>query len=432
MSEYDDNYLCVDDAGNVIPANEEASMAVAETFGDELVVHDGTDEWYLEGMRECEKLRARLDAFTQSEDHTSRDGDDADGNVSDDDDDSHDGMDTAFSREYSDNTGDDEWVFEYIAERRRTAKGRSHQENVYDDNGVLLATTASCFEYLCKWKWYRELTWEPRAVLEEMGLVSHVDAFDKRREQRMRPMNSRGGKRALSLPGTLESLMGPDFVSKVMTNMNQDGLHVSHYAAVGNDRLESRFIARWKESSTTHCPRFVFHGTRRPNFRPIAREGFVVPSANGRVKVENGSVYGVGIYAAKNCVYSTSFTDCEMMFVCLALIGPEYTTMSECGDICVFFDEGLIVPLWVVRYKMSSTAAVSTPVRVSLHELIDEHTAPNEPDVGDVGGGRGIVARDKAVVHAARPLTKKMIRQLPRGVKELYKRGVVAAKKKTS
>jgi hypothetical protein len=413
LDEDQKNYVCIDDSGNVVAPNEEASMAVAATFGDELTVHDGTDEWYLEGMRECEELRAGLDAFTASY-HYLCDGAEHSPVTCHEQDDDDMGCAPVFSREYSDNGGEDEWVFEHIAERR-TAKGHQYDEKVYDDDGKLVATKASSYEYLCKWKWYRELTWEPRAVLEEMGLVHYLDEFDRRRQQIMRPMNNRRSRQLFASPGSLESLMGPNFIHRVMSKMNSDGLYVSQYAPVLNQQLESRFIARWHETSGTHCPMILFHGTRMQNLDPIAQQGFKVPSTSGKVQVVNGSVYGVGIYAAKHSIYSTSFTDCDKMFVCLGLVGPQYTTMHDCGDICVFFDEALIIPLWVVRFKSEFTE--KAPTRIHLCDLIrgEESTT-------------GTPSSDKAAAHSSRPLTKKMMRQLPRGIKELYKRGAITRK----
>jgi hypothetical protein len=414
-SDDDDNVVGVDAEGNVVPSNAEASLAVSAVHGDCLMVHDATDEWYLEGMRECLELRARLDTVELSSDEESeadvseieeKQPEDQMGNFE-------------WSREYSD-ASSDVWVLEALLKRR--VSRHSALQTIYDDdNGE--AVTPNLHEYLCKWKWYREPTWEIRGTLEELGYLRDVDAFDATRRPNVRSTNRQPPKKRKMPEGMLETLMGDRFPEKVFHQVRKSGLSVTRYAAVGNRTCESRFIKAWKEKSESHCPMMLFHGTRGENIQPIAALGLVVPSQTGAVRVAHGSAYGVGIYAAKNALYSTSYTDCNKMFVCLGLVGPQYTTMKECGDICVFFDPSLIVPLWVIEYEKchDQNAITTPPIRETLPLLLLRRRVD-----GNVVGGYPL---PHSAPKGQRRQTKRMIKQQPRYFKELYKQGVLLQKK---
>lgn len=419
------DYVCLDENGDAIPSNAEASIAVALTFGDELMTHDATDEWYMDGMRECEEMRSRLLALDiEGSDEAGDDDSDSDECTTDDptsttvDEDlgEEGGMEGSWSREYSDQPGDDDWVLERILKRRAV----HDHERVYDDDGNVEVRAA--FEYLCKWKWYREPTWEARCALEEMGLVPQLDAFDELRRPQPRTSNrrvERAPKRKEIPLGTLETLMGDGFEQKVLSKFAGQYSYITRYAPVLNKSCEERFIREWKAHSTSHCPMILFHGTRVENLSSIASMGLVVPSPTGQVRVAHGSAYGVGIYAAKNANYSMSYTEgCNKMFVCLGLVGPQYTTMKECGDICVFFDAAAIVPLWLVEYTHIHPGP---PHRVELRSMLHprRNVAPMPP----------IAAGPPASNTKHLRMTKKMIKQQPRSVKELYKAGSLLAKK---
>jgi hypothetical protein len=421
QSDYDD-FVCVDDSGNVVAPNEEASMAVAATFGDELTVHDGTDEWYLEGMRECEEMRARLDALQSGSDESSTDDDEEteENEAPAATDDAEDGTmgPATFSREYSDNGGEDEWVLESLLKRRGTkAVKRDYGE---DGNAQVRAD----YEYLCKWKWYREPTWENRTTLEELGLVSRLEEFDRSRRPINRTTNrrpKRPRKTKKDGAGALELLMGDDFAEKVFVKTRQSGMFVTSYAPVLNQTCEKRFIEKWRLSPASFCPMIMFHGTRSQNIGSIGAHGLRVPNTGNGVRIVNGSSFGVGIYAAKDSAYSRGYTDCDKMFVCLALVGPQYTTMKDCGGICVFFDEALIVPLWLIKFE--TVDPHKPPTRTSFNLLHYEvNTVP-------LAGHYANHTNYAAPVPRTQRLTKKMIKQMPRSIKDLYKRGVVHARK---
>ena len=88
------------------------------------------------------------------------------------DDDEEDGMGGyAYSREA---TNEDDWVLERIMDRRTIksgTKGGSDYKDFYDDFGEKQSgmMAAGRIEYMCKWKWYADPTWETREVLEDEG-----------------------------------------------------------------------------------------------------------------------------------------------------------------------------------------------------------------------------------------------------------------------
>ncbi|CUG94425.1 Hypothetical protein, putative [Bodo saltans] len=213
--------------------------------------------------------------------------------------------------------------------------------------------------------------------------------------------------------------MGDDFAEKVFAKTRLSAMYVTNYAPVLNRLCEKRFIDKWKESPPSFVPMIMFHGTRHPNIGPIGSQGLRVPNSGSGVRVVNGSSYGVGIYAAKDSAYSRGYTDTDKMFVCLALVGPQYTTMKDCGNICVFFDEALIVPLWLIQFSTVDTG--EPPVRTNFSSLRE---CPRP-----VGAGFCYVNGHGTPTPRTQRLTKKMIKQLPRSIKELYKRGVVHARK---
>lgn len=437
--EEDSDFVYVDDDGNVVSPSAEASCIAAASFGDALETHD-TDEWYLQGMRECADMRARLDAYdpctaeagsgSSDDDGSDANGDCAQGaepGATDADAGSgaagEGGMGDGegWSREHSDAAEADEWVLESLIKRRRLkAAVRS-----YDDGGE---ASVAPHEYLCKWKWYREPTWELRATLEELGYVARLAEFDARRapmKPQRKPVGSQRRHKAIAL-GDLEALMGESFAARVFAKVKESHLEVVRYSAVNNNTIERRFLARWKENAATHCPMILFHGTRRCNIESIASRGLIVPNSGSGVRVVNGSAYGVGIYAAKNAGYSRSYTQgCPLMFVCVALVGPQYTTMKESGDICVFFDSSLIVPLWLIEFQPlaanGASAVVGDPTRVPFATITRPSRVP--PPF------HGVVCPNHSGAAESRRCSKKMIRQMPRYVKDLYKQGALLSKR---
>jgi len=71
---------------------------------------------------------------------------------------------------------------------------------------------------------------------------------------------------------------------------------------------------------------YGFHGTRAANIQPILKSGLRIPGNQSGVKVENGSVHGVGIYTALpgQSWLSKDFCDSEQMLVC-GIVDPGYS-----------------------------------------------------------------------------------------------------------
>ena len=77
-------------------------------------------------------------------------------------------------------------------------------------------------------------------------------------------------------------------------------------------------------------------------------------------------------------------SDCKMLLVCLGLIGPKDspTATKLVGDVLVFFDEKLVVPIYVVEYRLGSVAekkAAGQPMQVSLAQLVGPPQIPPTP-----------------------------------------------------
>jgi hypothetical protein len=79
---------------------------------------------------------------------------------------------------------EDEWILERILRRRAIRKAcRSKDKDYatfYDDFGTRSSgmMAAGWVEYLCKWRWYEEPTWEQRELLIDEGYLKECNAFD--------------------------------------------------------------------------------------------------------------------------------------------------------------------------------------------------------------------------------------------------------------
>jgi hypothetical protein len=433
--EDEEDFVLLDDAGCVVEPSEEESCVMAALYGTE-VVDDPDRQWYVDEFAKGQAHIAtnpQLMEMLRQATADDIDDDDSDSEELDAEQQQESGMipaaDESFSREFSDHPAgsdqpdDDEWTLERILKRRRvkfaspTAVGSSSDPE---------EAPPLPYEYLCKWKWYAEPTWEPRVLLEDEGFGREVVAFDLAKEPRARSKAMRPRKpRPAALDTKLEDFY-PDTLGSVRSLYRSHGMDIARYAAVNNKSLTDRFVRAWAQRSKDHCPAILFHGTRSTNIRSICHSGLMVPGRSG-VKVLNGSAYGVGIYTAKNPGYSTSYTNCDLMFVCLGLVGPQIKTLKDVGQICVFFEEQLVVPMWVVQFtRTKSSSSAGEPQRVSLSEIlkaVPENRGGNQPILSAMSGP------SVDAVTSRKPLTKKMIKQAPRSFKELYKQGLLHQKK---
>ena len=432
-SDSDESYVLVDDDGNVIDPGEEQSCLLAVEYGAE-VVEDNADlhEWYLV---ELEKSRRHLhenphvaEMIRQASERVANE---VEVEHDDDDESGDEMMPEACSRLYTDEYevqgegGDDEeWVLEKILKRR--ARGDSE------------------WIYLCKWKWYADPTWEGRTLLEDEGWGRMLDAFDatklpaeRQRQPRVAPLPKPKPKSKIFAPTALEQLY-TDSLKQVCEQFSILQCNVVRYAAVENTDLEQRFLNTLSSHGWDHCPTLLYHGTRRVNILPICESGLLIPG-QGNVRVLNGSAYGVGIYTARDPGISLGYSaDCQMMFVCLGIIGPKITTTKQANDIFVFFDERLLVPMWVVEYRNRGLGAPG-PQRVTMSELlgkpyVDDYKPPPpviaQPILPPIPPQAPLLPGEHHPL-ATRPITKKMLRQAPKSVKELYKMGKLHVKKTT-
>lgn len=424
----DDEYLLLDDNGVALGANDEESLLMAMQYGEDLVV-ENSSEWYLGELARCQlhlaanphlqAVPAAAAGKTTAVDVETQEVSSPDEQPEVDEEgwEEEEGMgaQSYSTRDYAED--DAEWVLESLLRRKPARR---------DGDG-------SRWVYLCKWKWFAEPTWESRTLLEEEGYSAQLDAFDTSKLPPAPVYKPTAVKKKLPMHSDLENFY-PDIMATVRGKFKQDNLDIIRFASVQNAALTKRFLAQYANKAADHCPAVLFHGTRKVNMSSICRNGLVVPGTNG-VRVLNGSAYGVGIYTAKNPGYSTSYTDTSFMFVCLGLVGPQFTKVKDVSNICVFFDASLVVPMWLVEFQRGP--ALAAPTRVSQ---LDFFTDP-QLKISDeerhlmTNAGRSVpprAASQSSAPSAPKTLTKKMLKQAPRSVKDLYKQGLLKQKREKS
>ena len=422
----DDSYVLIDDAGNVVDPGEEHSCLMAVEYGPD-VIEDNTElhDWYLV---ELAKAQEHMSNNPQLEEMIRQ----ASQWAGDDDDEEEEseveelGMEGGMcSRDYSEgyeqqDGEEEEWVLEKILKRKAKAAGD--------------------WLYLCKWKWYADPTWEARTLLEDEGWGKALAAFDatklpQQTNRQGRVRKPKEPKPKIFTPTTLEQLC-PGSLEKVCKQFAACNYSVVRYAPVQNRQLETRFFeAMTGLGPNTHFPTILYHGTRKANITPICESGLLIPG-HGNVRVLNGSAYGVGIYTARDPHISVGYSTDMMMFVCLGLIGPRIATTKQANDIFVFFEERLLVPMWVVEFRVGSWGR--EPRRVALHEMLSIPFTQTQETYTPQAIPSMVASPPppSAPLHpgehhplAQRPITKKMLRQAPKSVKDLYKMGKLRQKK---
>jgi hypothetical protein len=401
-----EDYLLLDDEGNPVDEAAEASLLMSLDFdvSERDVSHE---EWYQDALAAASMIRERSREFFDCGDETeasivdqpraSMDTDapadtgrqESEGEP----DDIAEGMDEPECTRTSSDLGEmDEWVLEKILRRQTKRRPSRGTREVF---------------YSCKWKWYRNPTWEPRSVLEDEGYAEILEAFDRslivRKQRAQTPLHKPTEPRIIKLI--------PEFVRLVEEKLSEDGLHLNRYAFVKNGVKEGRFVAKWRSHDPSVVPIVLFHGTRLVNMLPIAEKGLIIPGACG-VRVANGSAFGVGIYTARDPGYSRSYSsDSRMIFACVGLVGPKVTCSLETPSICVFFDTDAVVPVLLFEYSEGSAEHIAE--EVSLKELL-VRPAPDDAH---------------AACSSQHRFTKKMLKQAPRRLKDLYMSGVLRAKR---
>ena len=308
-----DSYVYIDDDGNAIAAEEETSYlmalgirghgeaAAASSSGDipsETTYHEDPARFERERKLAAERLRAVLSGAVLEE---AEDGsqDEGEPDVSGDEGDDDGGMGGyEYSRECTD---EDDWELERILDRRllRDKKRDSDYKDFYDDFGErktgMLA--AGRWEYLCKWKWYAEPTWETKELLEDEGYILEVRGFDDAATKCVPkavlkwsdlhgalPSDSRRkeGEKTKAAAPVREVFFGNHFpllhlagssVQAMASQFNSSGISMISYGSCAKKGAIDRFLERYSELSHTHRPVILYHGTQPANLWSIALSG---------------------------------------------------------------------------------------------------------------------------------------------------------------
>ena len=414
------SFCYVDDDGQEVPAGEESSLLASLGIvhhGDAPSVDVGVERQYSEDPEEFERERAaawkRLaaaDAAPPVEERPlppSGGPDTDDGDYEEEEEEGMGGY--TFSREAT--ATEEEWLLERIVSRRvvRSGKGGSDYKEFYDDFGEKKTgmMEAGRVEYLCKWKGYVEPTWETRELMEDEGFVRELRAFDdvalsrlsaplapkwddltaRERGLAERPLSLTGGdgrgpvlrgqpvaqkcnKKSCYFADTsvVEQLAADDFLGSVSRLSRAANLHVVQYGSIATTSQISTFLATARRLSDTHRPKILFHGTQIQNIPKIAATGLQVPGSSG-IKVVNGSVHGVGIYAANepsmSIYYCSSLTNNLRMLACVGLVSNSDPDITVHAGFVVLKRSELILPLWALDLYCGHIVSPKDAVQVA-------------------------------------------------------------------
>ncbi|CAE7201187.1 unnamed protein product [Symbiodinium sp. CCMP2592] len=135
------------------------------------------------------------------------------------------------------------------------------------------------------------------------------------------------------------------------------------------------------ESTTT----YTYHGTKAANIDSISRVGLLMPGKNGH-KVANGSAHGVGIYTARlgKATLSQGFCDSNKMFVCAVCDTSQPLAEEETAS------KQRLDTSWKPSATVVQTKFPKTATAVNLHpsaRRLGRHNVQRESDqvihVGD-------------------------------------------------
>ncbi|CUF00817.1 Hypothetical protein, putative [Bodo saltans] len=389
-----------------------------------------------------------------------------------------------YSREFSNASADEEWILEQIL-KRRPLRCTTYQKVYDEDDGLeVVSTTNTQYEYLCKWKWYAEPTWESRTVLEdELGLVAQITSFDENLLKRhtthhssnSRPISRFGAGDVQRIVG-IETIMAAIQQQFTAANISSgksspcpNTFSLLRYAEVLNREVEERFLHRWRAGLDDVTPRVLFHGTRLVNIPSICATGFKIAGRsrrNGGVRIQNGASFGSGVYTAPTPRMSAWFSSSDLMFVCLGLVPskPERyesreteflrKVVTDRGTMVIFHDEALVIPLFVIQYASVHNESGKSRRTLSSEEIaiVKGDMPPQLVPLGPLINGTygtvdawqrenndsttaraniSVAAKD-TIIEGAGPtktFTKKMIKQLPRSIKDAYRSGSLKARR---
>lgn len=177
--------------------------------------------------------------------------------------------DGEFTQQSRSGTGDEEWVLEHLIKRRRA----KHPVARLDEDGH---DYMDVHEYLCKWKWYDECTWEARQTIEDLGHVGLLDDFDYNHRsdtqtfKQLKPASAEATRQRAPKhhhgvqPGLVEQLIQTAVILDALVRIcSRAKLHLMRYAPIlPFAPCEETFLSRWANNSKWYHPRIAF-GTMR-------------------------------------------------------------------------------------------------------------------------------------------------------------------------
>lgn len=347
------------------------------------------------------------------------------------------GENNGFTRANSDQGSVGEWVLERLMKRRTRTTSREEGGSTAGNSPRSSGGGNYVWEYLCKWKWYVEPTWEPRGWLEDEGYGPKLTAFDAEWEARGRSegrpkdtvvTESHQVQRA-ALERAFDALF-PDIAKTIADIYYKTGYPALQYDFVAPIGPAHRVLNHLMKRSSAK-PMLLFHGTRAPCVRNILRLGLIVPGTHG-VRILNGSVHGVGIYTATSPSVSYGYT-CErgFMFICVGAVDPSDPRVTRPrDDYCVFQSAGLVTPVWLVHFCITgvrppeATLPKRAPFSVEQFPLFTPQKEPSldyrPPRPGVPPVPNPVYVKEFLRETGSSPVvTKKMLKRMPRQLKKL-------------
>jgi hypothetical protein len=314
------------------------------------------------------------------------------------------------SRECS--NADDDWVLETILKRRRA---KQPVRRVDDDDGG--REYLDVHEYLCKWKWYDEPTWESRQAIEELGHVERLDAFDadhRSDHQGKKPSEVSFVKdTALSFAkkgsrfplGSLEGFIGTSVILNAIIQASISArFRVERVAPVSQSAIvEFQFLWLWRENFGGLAPRVVYSRIPLHQLSTCDQLNRVLPMTIHDAKVRNYMTWtsrncekerflAYIILAPNGATRHQDATASLATYHAISALVKDYVPHASFSSIAPWL---LAVPMWLVEGRALSSAESSaapreTPTRLSVDQLMggsEDETAQNESPPT----GRGVV-----------------------------------------
>lgn len=318
-----------------------------------------------------------------------------------------------FSRQYSDMGSSDDWILEKIVTSRRVPRSAVDAEDIDediddDDNDLhgtgLLASSSSpasritvtnkITQYLCKWRYYAECTWETQAALARLGFDDNVVQWeaDARKKKNAKQERAGGGRKAdmLSLSPhlarvfrrTVFEAIFPDWEDFIIRSFDAAGADVLGIANCAPAFCAAEFLRTWHAArGSNKQPLRVFHGARDHVIPAIVTNGLAVPGTRG-CQVVNAQAFSrtvKAVYTAATPSTPMGYSgESKMVFVCALLSGRnmgesdfserarELNQSRPPSDWCLVYENNLIVPVWMVHFQRRSCDDSTNALRHSV------------------------------------------------------------------